>query len=70
MKDVNELICERWLMRRYSIGGIIYIIIGVIIASNRGYLGDLGSISHLLSALLAVVLWPLVLLGVNLHLAL
>ena len=57
-------------MRRYSIGVIIYIIIGVIMASNRGYLSQLGSISNSLSALLAIVLWPLMLLGVNLHLAL
>ncbi|MDL2341959.1 MAG: hypothetical protein QFB87_02695 [Patescibacteria group bacterium] len=54
-------------MGRYSLGTIIYIIIGFIVASNRGYLGDLGSISHLLSAILAVVLWPLLLLGVNLQ---
>lgn len=57
-------------MGRYSIAGIVYIIVGVIIASNRGYLGDLGSISHLLSAILAVVLWPLILLGINLHITL
>jgi len=57
-------------MGRFSIGGIIYIVIGVIMASNRSYLGDLGSISHLLSALLAIILWPLFLLGINLHLAL
>ena len=54
-------------MRNYSLGAVIYIIIGVVVASNRGYLGDLGQISHLLSAFLAVVLWPLVLLGVNLR---
>ncbi len=53
-----------------SIGSIIYIIIGVIVASNRGYFADIGTISHLLSAFLAVVLWPLVLLGVNLHIVL
>lgn len=56
-------------MGRFSIGGIIYIVIGVIMASNRGYLGNLGSVSHLISALLAIILWPLLLLGVNLHLA-
>jgi hypothetical protein len=55
-------------MNRISIGGIIYIIVGVIMASNRGYLSDLGSIAHILSAILAIVLWPLLLLGVNLHL--
>lgn len=55
-------------MNRVSFGGILYIIIGVIMASNRGYLSGLGSIPHLLSALLAVALWPLLLLGVNLQL--
>lgn len=54
-------------MNRFSLSSIIYIIIGIIMASNRGYLGDLGSIPHLLSAALAIVLWPLLLLGVNLH---
>ncbi len=57
------------MRRRYSTGGIIYIIIGVVVASNRGYLTDLGSIGHILSALLAILLWPLLLVGVSLHLA-
>ena len=56
-------------MNRISIGGLIYLIIGVIMASNRGYLSGLGSIPHILSAILAITLWPLLLLGVNLHLA-
>lgn len=50
-------------------GAIIYFIIGIIMASNRGYLGDLGNIAHLLSAVIAIVLWPLLLLGVSLHIA-
>lgn len=57
-------------MGRSSIGGVIYVIIGFIVASNRGYLVDLGSLQHLISALLAVALWPLLFLGVNLHIAL
>ena len=56
-------------MRRYSIGGIVYFVIGVIVANNRGYFGDLSTIQHLLSATIAIALWPLLLLGVNLHLA-
>jgi ABC-type anion transport system duplicated permease subunit len=55
-------------MQRFSLGSVIYIVVGVIIASNQGYLGDLGTIAHILSAFLAIALWPLVLLGVNLHL--
>ncbi|MBC7707681.1 hypothetical protein H7Y63_00460 [Polaromonas sp.] len=57
-------------MKRNSLGFMIYIIIGIIVASNRGYLVALGSIENLISAALAVVLWPLLLLGVNLHLGL
>ncbi len=55
-------------MNGISISGLIYFIIGLVVASNRGYLGDLSTIAHILSALLAIVLWPLLLLGVNLHL--
>lgn len=56
-------------MNGISISGLIYLIIGLVVASNRGYLGDLSTIAHILSALLAIMLWPLLLLGVNLHLA-
>lgn len=57
-------------MQRLSIGGIVYLIIGIILASNRAYLSDLGSLAHILSALLAILLWPLLLLGINLQIAL
>jgi hypothetical protein len=56
-------------MGRVSIVSVIYIIIGIVIANDRGYLIDLASLPHLASALLAIILWPLVLLGVDLHLA-
>jgi len=50
-------------MRR--LGMIVYLVIGVLVASANGYLGDVGSIGGLLNLLLAIVLWPLVLLGVD-----
>lgn len=55
-------------MERFSLGGIIYVVIGIIMASNRGYLADLGVISNLLSAVLAIAAWPLMLFGIDLHL--
>lgn len=55
-------------MGRSSIGSIIYIIVGVVVASNQGYLGHLGSLAEIVSALLAIVLWPLALLGISLRL--
>jgi hypothetical protein len=51
-----------------SLGGLLYIIIGVVVALSNGY--GITDLSSLLSFLLAMFLWPLVLLGINLHLAL
>jgi hypothetical protein len=47
----------------------IYIVIGIIVANNLGYLIMLVSLPQIVSALLAIALWPLLLLGVNLHVA-
>lgn len=49
--------------------GVVYIVIGVFVAASKGYL-VFTSISSILSALLAIILWPLLLFGVDLHLAL
>ena len=56
-------------MGHISLGGIIYLIVGVMVANSHGYLANLTSLSHLLSAFLAVILWPVLLLGANFHLA-
>jgi hypothetical protein len=45
---------------------IVYLVIGVIVAVTRDYV-DIDNLSDIISFALAVVLWPLVLLGVNLH---
>ena len=45
----------------------IYIVVGVIVAHSHGYLAHLGKAQRIASAGLAILLWPLVLLGVNLH---
>jgi hypothetical protein len=52
-----------------SVMGVIYVLIGIYMAATRGYL-VFTSLSDILSALLAVVAWPLLLFGVNLHIAL
>jgi len=45
---------------------LIYLIIGVFVAWDRGYI-DEGLVQRVVSALLAVFLWVLVLLGVDFH---
>lgn len=52
---------------RVSFGTIIWLIIGVVVASSHHYLTHLRNIHQIVSALLAIVLWPLLLLGINLH---
>lgn len=46
---------------------LIYVVIGVVIASTHHYLSNLDSVRRFASALLAILLWPLVLLGIDLH---
>jgi membrane-bound ClpP family serine protease len=46
--------------------GLIYLIIGVFIAWDRGYINE-GLVAKIISALLAIFLWVLVLLGVDFH---
>ncbi len=50
-----------------SLIGLAYFIIGLIVAATHGYLAGLGSLSNILSAILAVALWPALLFGANLH---
>lgn len=48
---------------------IAYVVLGVIIASQHSYYAHLDSLSQVLSAVVATALWPLILLGANLHLS-
>jgi hypothetical protein len=50
-------------MRRTSLLLVIYLVIGVIVASSENYLENLDRTKRLLSAALAIAVWPLVLLG-------
>jgi hypothetical protein len=45
----------------------IYIVVGLIVAHSHNYFAHLGKAQRVASAGLAILLWPLVLLGVNLH---
>ncbi len=53
------------LGRRLSLGAVIWIVIGVILAINHGFFDHLDSLSGILSAVLAVLAWPLVALKVH-----
>jgi hypothetical protein len=54
--------------RGVSVGTLIWVIVGAFVAGTHHYLQDIGRLKAVIAALLAIFLWPLVLLHVNLHL--
>jgi hypothetical protein len=46
---------------------LVYLVAGAIVAATHHYWSNLHSLKQIGSALLATVLWPLILLGINLH---
>ncbi len=49
---------------------VVYVIVGAIVANQHHYFTHLNTLSQVVSAVLAIVLWPLILLQVNLHVTL
>jgi hypothetical protein len=54
-------------VRGISLGGI-YLIVGVVVAAVNDYFDDLGTLRAVGEALIAIVIWPLVLFGVDINL--
>lgn len=47
---------------------VMYLVVGGVVASQRGYLADLSTPARILSALVATVLWPLITFGAHITL--
>ena len=54
-------------MRRGGLILVIYLLVGVIVALTQGYFEGLGNITDILEAVVAVLIWPLVLIGVDVN---
>ncbi|MFD1713433.1 hypothetical protein ACFSBZ_03010 [Amnibacterium flavum] len=50
-----------------SVVGVLYVVVGIIVAAVRGYLVEWNILGNLIEGLLAIILWPLVLFGLDLH---
>ena len=48
-----------------SLGVVAWIVVGLVVAAQQDFLDHLGSLERILSAILAVAVWPLVLLDVH-----
>jgi hypothetical protein len=51
------------MFRAPSFLGIVWIVVGVAVAAVNDYFDSLGTVGRIISAILAVLLWPIVLLG-------
>jgi hypothetical protein len=54
---------------RISFVTVVYAVIGVIVAASNDYFDSLGTVGKVVSAILAVALWPLVLIGFDIRVA-
>jgi hypothetical protein len=52
---------------RISAAGAVYLIVGIVVAATHDYFDNIDTVKRVLSAVLAIVLWPLILLGIDLH---
>jgi len=48
--------------------GAVYVIVGVVVAAINDYFDDLATLRAVGEAILAVIIWPLILLGVDVNL--
>jgi hypothetical protein len=42
---------------------VLYVVIGIVVAFAQDYLDSLGTVARVLTALLAILIWPLILIG-------
>jgi hypothetical protein len=54
-------------VRRISLLTVIYVVVGIVVANSHHYFTNVDGVKPLFSAVLAVLLWPLILLGISLH---
>ena len=52
-----------------SIGGIVYLVLGLIVAASQNYFDHLSTLGRLLSAIIAVIIWPLLLFGIDVRIS-
>jgi hypothetical protein len=46
---------------------LVYVGVGLVVAATHHYFSNINGWRGVVSAILAVALWPLILLGINLH---
>ena len=57
------------MMFRPSLFTMVYLVIGVVVAAVNDYFDSLSTVGRVVSAVVAVVLWPLVLIGFEIQIS-
>ena len=52
-----------------TIGGIVYLVLGLLVAASQNYFDQLSTLGRLLSAIIAVIIWPLLLFGIDVRIS-
>ncbi len=48
---------------------VIWLVVGAVVAGSHHYFDNLGSLGAILTAIVAVLLWPLILVGVKINIS-
>lgn len=51
----------------FSLFWLVYLVVGGVVAATHHYWANVHALKPIVSGLLATFLWPLLLLGINLH---
>jgi hypothetical protein len=51
----------------FSLVAVVYLVAGGIVSATHHYWSNVHSLKAIASAVLATILWPLILIGINLH---
>ena len=54
-------------MRRGGLIVGVYLIVGLVVAIAKGYFNNVGSVGDVVEILVAILIWPLVLFGVDIN---
>jgi hypothetical protein len=52
---------------RHKLIAAVYLVVGLLLANSHHYFAHVNGVKSFVSAVLAILLWPLLLLGISLH---
>ena len=64
-RDKGASVSAVFRARHVSLGGVVWIVVGLIVAATHHFFSALTTVSAVGSAVLAVIAWPLILLHVH-----